>query len=269
MGVGAELYTYPVDAVTREAEAARANCLCRFRGPGEKCDQSQHRGARAFVSLRKYPSLRKVYGKAKIPLGLCSISPQEEPSEPWIVCPHRLFYIAAESTKIEQYVYRLWGLDKGDRVALWTEIKLQESRGGKDFDFTLDYVFRRVFSEGPLKLEDAPCLVEIMTASTSGGGVERCFVGALQGRLISTKTSINYRQVLARMMSQFVAKAQIAHDWGGKAVWIVHHSVWPRFKRQVSFSMDMSTMIGRRRGALASNLKIGGCRRPVQNCADR
>ena len=163
MGVAPELYTYPVDAETTAARAARANYLCRFRGPGEKCDQSQHRGARAFVSLGKYPSLRKVYGKAKIPLGLCSISPQEEPSEPWIVCPHRLFYIAAESTKIEQYVYRLWGLDKGDRVALWTEIKLQESRGGKDFDFTLDYVFRRVFSEGPLKLEDAPCLVATMS----------------------------------------------------------------------------------------------------------
>lgn len=106
-------------------------------------------------------------------------------------------------------------------MALWTEVKLQHSAGGKDFDYTLDYVFRKVVSEKPLTFEDAPCLVEIMTASTSGGGVEDCFISGLQGKPVNTKTSINYRQVLARMMSQFIAKAQIAHDWGGKAVWIV------------------------------------------------
>jgi len=115
------------------------------------------------VSLRKFPPLRRVYGKAKIPLGLCSISPQEEAIEPWIVCPHRLFYVGRESTKIEQYVYRVWAFEKGARVALWMEIKLQERRGGKDFDFTLDYVFRRVLCESPLKLEDAPCLVATMS----------------------------------------------------------------------------------------------------------
>ena len=240
MGRAAELYTYPVDARTAAARAARQGCLCRLRGPGEECNQSEHRGARAFVNLSEYRDLRGTYARAKIPLGLCSILRRgDEEDRPWIVCPHRLFYAGPHSTTVEQYIYRQWGLAQNDKVGLWKEIKISVGERGKDFDYTFDYVFRKVEAESPTRFGNTPFLVEIMTVSTSGGGVEECFVSALRGEPAETKTSVNYRQVLARMMSQFVAKAQVAHEWEGKAVWIVQDLFWNYVCRTTGFSMDL------------------------------
>jgi hypothetical protein len=240
MGRAAELYTYPTDAQTTAAQAARQGCLCRFRGPVEECNQSEHRGARAFVSLGGYADLRRTYARARIPFGLCSILlGGEQGARPWIVCPHRLFYAGRHSTTVEQYIYRQWGLAQNDKVGLWKEINISVGERGKDFKYTFDYVFRKVITEGPTRFGSTPFLVEVMTVSTSGGGVEECFVSALRGRPSETRTSVNHRQVLARMMSQFVAKAQVAHDWGGKAVWIVQDLFWDYVCRTTGFSMDM------------------------------
>jgi hypothetical protein len=122
---------------------------------------------------------------------------------------------------------------------LWKEVNLKVVQGQKFFDFTLDYVFRKVISEKPLVCEDIPYLVEVMTVSTTGGGVERTFINALLDPTAQTKqTSINYRQVIARMMSQFIAKAQAAAEWGGKAVWIVQDVLWDYLQRTTGFDRN-------------------------------
>jgi hypothetical protein len=240
MGRAAELYTFPVDARTPAAGAARQGCLCRLRGPGEECKQAEHRHARALVNPGKYSDLGRVYHRTTIPLGLCSIFlGGEQGEEPWIVCPHRLFYAGPHSTMLDQYIYRNWGLAQNDRVGLWKEVKIQVEERGKKFDYTFDYVFRKLEEEHPTRFGETPFLVEIMTVSTSGGGVEECFVSALRGRPTETGTGVNYRQVLGRMMSQFVAKAQVAHEWGGKAIWIVQDSFWKYVCRTTGFSMDI------------------------------
>ena len=235
----AEIYTYPPDAQTENALNARRGCLCRFRGAGQLCDQSEHRGNKAFVQLTSDARLREKYAGDQIPLGLCSIwSIKRSTREPWIVCPHRLFYAGPQTTTVDNWIYQAWGLARGDRVALWKEVKITKRQRNKRFDFTFDYVFRKVRSEDPLVCEEVPYLVEVMTASTAGGQVEKTFLNALLDPDAQTETSINYRQVVARMMSQFIAKAQAASEWGGKAVWIVQDLLWRYIERTTGFSQD-------------------------------
>jgi hypothetical protein len=235
----AEIYTYPPDAQTAAAVAARRSCLCRFRGLHEECSQIEHRGNRAFVTIADHPGLVERYGRERIPLGLCSMwDLQRDNPEPWVVCPHRLFYAGSSTGVVEQAIYQAWGLARGDRVALWKEVKLISKARNKRFDFTFDYVFRKVVGQDPLECEDVPYLVEVMTASTTGGGVENTFVNGLTNASATTRTGINRRQVLARMMSQFIAKAQAAFEWGGKAVWIVQDLLWQYVGRTTGFSRD-------------------------------
>jgi Restriction endonuclease NotI len=234
-----EIYTYPPDAQTTSAIGARRSCLCRFRGPGQECSQVEHRGNRAFVTIADHPNLIEHYGREKIPLGLCSMwDLQRGNPEPWVVCPHRMFYAGSSTATVENAIYQAWGLVRGDRVALWKEVKLVNTARNKRFDFTFDYVFRKVIKEDPLECDDVPYLVEVMTASTTGGGVENTFVNALTNASATTRTGINRRQVLARMMSQFIAKAQAAFEWGGKAVWIVQDLLWRYVDRSTGFNRD-------------------------------
>ena len=235
----AEIYTYPAGAATPEAIAARRGCLCRFRGPNQECDQTEHRGSRAFLQLAPHAALTQAYGRTEIPLGLCSMwSIQRHVQHPWVVCPHRLFYAGPTTVFVENWIYQAWGLNRGDRVALWKEVKIQAVRESKKFDFTFDYVFRKVIKDDPLLCDEPPFLVEVMTASTAGGGVESTFLHGLQDPLALTRTSINYRQVIARMMSQFIAKAQAGSEWGGKAVWIVQDLLWRYVERTTGFNRD-------------------------------
>jgi hypothetical protein len=72
----------------------------------------------------------------------------------------------------------------------------------------------------------APVIVEIMTASTSGGNkrkrttIPMAFEDAILGKSHSAP-GINYRQVWARMISQLVAKSEVGIAWGGKTFWIL------------------------------------------------
>ena len=88
-------------------------------------------------------------------------------------------------------------------------------------EFVLDFPF------------GSPYILEVMTSSTSGGNKRKgtdmtsAFKKAMkeQGALEHEQTheapGINYRQVWARMVSQLVAKSEIALAWGGKAIWLV------------------------------------------------
>lgn len=231
----AEVYTYPPNARTDAAREARDRCLCRFRGPGLECEQQNNRGQVALVQLRQYPDLRRQYGRDTIPLGVCSIV---DGDRPWIVCPIRLFYTGPIRPTLEHSIYQAWGFQPGDKLALWREVRALARRRSKTFRYNFDYVFRKVVDEERPLFQNVPFVVEVMACSTSGGGITNAFADALRGRSDVRVPSINKRQVLGRMMSQLVAKAEVVHAWGGKTAWVVQDVFWEYVNETTGFNMD-------------------------------
>lgn len=234
----AEVYTYPPNAQTPQALEARRLCLCRFRGPNIECEQRNNRGQVALLSLDSFPDLRDRYQRTQIPLGMCSVM---DAGNPWIVCPNRLFFAGPAAPILEHSIYQSWGFQPGDRVALWREVRVQTRRRSKRFNYNFDYVFRRILNENGRVYENVPYVVEVMSCSTSGGGVSQDFaevLGAIVLNLRRRGPSLNKRQVLGRMMSQLVAKAEVVFNWGGKTVWIVQDVFWNYVNESTGFNMD-------------------------------
>jgi hypothetical protein len=75
-----------------------------------------------------------------------------------------------------------------------------------------------------------PCIVEIMTSSTAGGNkknrttIPMAFEDAMLGKPHKAP-GINYRQVWARMVSQFIVKSEISIAWGGKTFWVLQDTL--------------------------------------------
>ncbi len=120
----------------------------------------------------------------------------------------------------------LAGFKSGERVRVWSEITLSDKPN--NVNLRVDYVLRK--RQGP------PVMVEIMTASTSGGNkkkrtdMQSAFCDAVlyaHGLLTERRGSpgVNVRQVWARMASQLIVKSEIANHWGGCAVWVVQDSL--------------------------------------------
>jgi len=161
--------------------------------------------------------------------------------KPWIVCPNRLFYTGQAAPKLEHSIYHSWGFRPGDKVALWREVRIQSKKRSKKFNYNFDYVFRRVVNAADQKYEDTPYVVEVMSCSTSGGGVSDDFASALGSVHVNADSrgpSLNKRQVLGRMMSQMIAKAEVVHEWGGRTVWIVQDVFWDYVNETTGFNMD-------------------------------
>jgi hypothetical protein len=160
---------------------------------------------------------------------------------PWIVCPNRLFYTGPAYPVLEHSIYQCWGFTPGDQVALWREVRIQSRKRSKKFNYNFDYVFRRVIDRDRRVYDDTPYVVEVMSCSTSGGGVSQEFARALGSNVPperEARLSLNKRQVLGRMMSQLVAKAEVLHNWGGKTVWIVQDVFWQYVNETTGFNMD-------------------------------
>src|SRR5438105_357819 len=233
-----EVYTYPPDAKTPNAEKARELCLCRFRGPDLACEQTNNRGQVALVRLERYPDLQKRYNRETIPLGMCSVMDR---GSPWIVCPNRLFYTGQAAPRLEHSIYHSWGFKPGEQVALWREVRIQSKKRAKKFNYNFDYVFRKVLDAGKSQYEDIPYVVEVMSCSTSGGGVSDDFalaLGSAHAKASARGPSLNKRQVLGRMKSQLFAMAEVVHEWGGKIVWIVQDLFWDYINETTGFNMD-------------------------------
>lgn len=99
-------------------------------------------------------------GGGYIPCGVCSVRTS---MTNWAVCPRRLLSFDAAQPSEEQLplrnrVLQLAGFGNGDTVRVWSEITLRDSTG---LNYRLDYVLRS--GDSP------PVIVEVMTASTSGG----------------------------------------------------------------------------------------------------
>jgi hypothetical protein len=75
-----------------------------------------------------------------------------------------------------------------------------------------------------------PLVIEIMTASTSGGNknkrttIPQAFEDAMLGKPHNAP-NINKRQVWARMVSQLIVKSEVALKWGGHAIWLVQDNL--------------------------------------------
>ncbi len=171
--------------------------------------------------------------------------------------------------KTEEQTLKLLRYESGTRLGVWPEVKIkyEEDVDGirKTFDYTFDYILmplarlhqtdieritgkpwgklQSLFKKGgytistqgdDVYIEDCPsgipCIVEIMTSSTSGGNkvkgttISTAFKEAIEGRSYSGP-GINYRQVWARMVSQLIVKSEVALAWNGKAIWVVQDAL--------------------------------------------
>lgn len=165
-------------------------------------------------------------GNGFIPCGACSVATSEKE---WAICSRRLLTFRGRSKHQEELrhaIASVSGFSAGDQVKVWSEITIRHE--STHINYRLDYVLAT-----PAK---PPVIVEIMTASTSGGNKERrtdiknafcdCVLYS-QGLLQSQPQSpgVNVRQVWARMASQLIVKSQLANAWGGRAIWVVQDAL--------------------------------------------
>lgn len=205
-----EVYGYPVDDRSDEANQWRLSAKCPFIG--SDCDGGGNRYS-THLRFASRPNLAHVYpNRTEIPAGVCSIMCAEE--SPWIVCPRRLLVLGRPgSTRchqqhIEDAVLGMTGYPPGARVGVWTEAKFKAKVDGKVFDYTFDYVFMQVGTpslpvaaasagmsttnllttlrrsgyaittgDGGARVVDfpigVPTILEIMTSSTSGSNKDK------------------------------------------------------------------------------------------------
>ena len=187
-------------------------------------------------------------GGGFIPCGVCSVhfpnSGDDDTGTDWAVCPRRLLsfesrHFSDSQRALAKRVLQLAGFHKGDRIRVWSEIRLYDREMG--VDYRMDYVLR--------KDDDPPVIVEVMTASTSGGNrrkrtdIRSAFSDAVlyENGLIpelGQSPGVNARQVWARMLSQMIVKSEIANEWGGCAIWIVQDSLRDYIKRSTGLNLD-------------------------------
>ncbi len=181
-------------------------------------------------------------GDGSIPCGVCSVHTDIS----WAICPRRLLtFDAAKPSWQQAYllsrVLSLAGFKKGDVVCIWSEISVVFKTKNERLNYRLDYV---------LKSESAPpVIVEIMTASTSGGSkkertdIQNAFCDAVlyaEGNIPNRRGSpgVNIRQVWARMASQMIVKSQIANAWGGMTIWVVQDALMDYIRSNTGLRLD-------------------------------
>lgn len=233
-----ELFGYHVNDWTPEALRARREARCPFTEA--QCDGG---GNRYLSSLRvsEHPELADFLGdgRSEIPCGVCSLL-MREGDDPWIVCPRRLLSFGRGEDRsvaqdhIKRSLIQRLGFAAAPSINVWSEVRLhyqsEAPSGSKLFNYTFDYILLPGSAENGQRLEAGdvanPGVVEIMTASTSGGNrrtrttIQAACVDALMRRE-HRAPGINYRQVWARMVSQLIAKSEAALEWGGHAIWVL------------------------------------------------
>ena len=223
-GLAVEGISVAHQQVCRAAQCPHSGVLCD--GGGNRDMVRWPAKEEPLASLFE-PKVGESYG-GFIPCGVCSVQVGDTP---WAVCPRRLLALEAEQASVAQQMLRervltLAGFTKGDTISIWSEVSLYDR--ATNTDYRLDYVLRRA--------DDPPVIVEVMTASTSGGNRRRgtdmqsafrdavLYVHGLRTNF-GQAPGVNSRQVWARMASQLVAKSEIANAWGGCTIWVVQDSL--------------------------------------------
>ena len=183
-----------------------------------------------------------------IPCGVCSIhvasSRESDTGVDWAVCPRRILTFqnggfSVSQTPLAQRSLQLGGFQKGDRVSVWSEVRIIDRQLGIDYRF--DYILR--------KEDTPPILIEIMASSTSGGNrrkrtdIQSTFLNAVLyefgiAQRLGQSPTVNARQVWARMMSQMIVKSEIMNSWGGRAIWIVQDSLKDYISRSTGLDLN-------------------------------
>lgn len=203
-----ELFGYPVDDWTSDAESNLLNCNCPFMCA--ECDGGGNRFSSTISLSGGHPLCSVFPDRASVQSGVCSIQLHEGES-PWIVCPRRLLNYRRgveynHQEDVKRALYDKSGLVRGERYSVWSEVKMKCNvrKGGGYFDYTFDYVitgrerrrlsevsdmlekserttlgilaksgFTTCFRKGEMYCDDFPSLplviVEVMTSSTCGG----------------------------------------------------------------------------------------------------
>ena len=213
---------------------------------GEQCDGGGNRDMARWSATAQplapfFDSSVGVKSGGWIPCGVCSV---EIAGQAWAICPRRLLTIDSGEVSNAQLplvrrILQLGGFSSGETVQVWSEVQLRSS--SENLNYRLDYVL--VGDSG------APVIVEVMTASTSGGNkakrtdIQSAFCdavlyaeGVLQDR--SQSPGVNARQVWARMASQLVVKSQIANAWGGRTIWVVQDTLASYMRDKTGLRLD-------------------------------
>ena len=141
-----ELFGYPVDSWTKEAQDNLSICNCPFMNAG--CDGGGNRFSSGISLTTSHPLKQYFPGKSEIQAGVCSLQ-LHDGEQPWIVCPRRLlnYRIGAESNNqddVKRVLCEKSDLIRGQKYHVWSEVKMKchVSQGGKTglFDYTFDYV---------------------------------------------------------------------------------------------------------------------------------
>ncbi|MYJ75235.1 MAG: hypothetical protein F4089_09105, partial [Gammaproteobacteria bacterium] len=176
-----------------------------------------------------------------IPCGVCSV----KTARAWAICPHRLLTLrnggkpSGQQTAVFGKVLELGGFETGDSVRVWAEVSMRDQK--QNLNYRFDYVLRS--GDRP------PIVVEIMTASTSGGNrkertdIRNAFCDAVLfavGNIPEQRQSpgVNIRQVWARMASQLVVKSQIVNQWGGHTIWVVQDTLTQYIGNNTGIRLD-------------------------------
>lgn len=213
---------------------------------GKQCDGGGNRdmarwGAREQPLAPFFDESVGASSGGSIPCGICSVRVDDRA---WAICPRRLLTLDANKPSPEQApllrrIFHLGSFASGEKVRVWSEVTLRDD--SKDVHYRLDYVLRG--ERGP------PVVVEVMTASTSGGNkgkgtdIKAAFCNAVlyaEGNRPDPGGSpgVNIRQVWARMASQLVVKSQIANEWGGIAIWVVQNTLAEYMREKTGLRLD-------------------------------
>lgn len=190
-----------------------------------------------------------------LPCGICTVrSPRE--NSIWAICPRRLLSFGADGVsdrhkRLADHIFAIAGFSPNEKIDVWSEISLRESGEGKaQFNYRLDYVLRST-AHGAV-----PIIVEVMTASTSGGNRSKGtdIQGAFRRAVLYTQQPINearqpineaikapgvnIRQVWARMASQMIAKSEAANSWGGRTIWVVQDRLVDYIRSNTALPLD-------------------------------
>ena len=180
-------------------------------------------------------------GGGFIPCGVCSV----RTSRAWAICPHRLLTLrnngrpSVQQRAVADKVLELGGFESGDPVRVWAEVPMRDTK--QNLNYRFDYVLRS--GDRP------PIVVEVMTASTSGGkrakrtDIRNAFCDAVLfavGNIPEQRQSpgVNIRQVWARMASQLVVKSQIVNQWGGHTIWVVQDALTEYISNNTGIRLD-------------------------------
>lgn len=243
MPVVRELFGQLLDTCDTESDEIR-RARCPYMG-GLLCDGGGNRDMTRWPASDQplapfFDSHVGKEGGGFIPCGVCSI---EMESRSWAVCPRRLLNFDRAITSglqhsLRERIFQLAGFSAGDVVRVWSEITLRDQ---KSLNYRLDYVLR--------KNRLPPIILEVMTASTSGGNkskrtdMQSAFCDAVlyaNGILKERNQSpgVNVRQVWARMASQLVVKSEIANHWGGLAIWVVQDELMNYIRLHTGLKLD-------------------------------